>query len=394
MEIYNKNKSICAKAFREIYADNGGRYRLCCHAKPFDTKANEKTTQPFDFFLSEAMEDIRQKMIEGELIPQCATCHKMEEINGDSYRIRHSTEHWIRHGLDDEVRNVTVKVRLFGSFCNLSCVMCHPVNSSERRRELSKIFTDDEGKRILRKSGFTKKNVGYKKSEFDSYVEHINKHIHLISKFQMIGGETLQLPKYWEFLDSIPEEHAKRIRVSQETNLSKLGLGNRHIKEYADKFSQLHVGVSVDHFGIKNEYIRYPIIQNEFEYNLKELISYNDKIRIRLNATVSILNIEDLFEIEKYYKENFNKKIYFENIVRGPYHLSIRQLPEPMKQKYIEKYKDHYPYVISEIMQPRKYDYDHYNLFLTYMDRLFLYRGLEWRHLWKDLIDEYGSYEN
>ena len=26
------NTSYCPMAFREIYVDNGGRYRLCCHA--------------------------------------------------------------------------------------------------------------------------------------------------------------------------------------------------------------------------------------------------------------------------------------------------------------------------------------------------------------------------
>ena len=35
-EFINKNKSYCPMAFREIYVDNAGQYRLCCHATQRD----------------------------------------------------------------------------------------------------------------------------------------------------------------------------------------------------------------------------------------------------------------------------------------------------------------------------------------------------------------------
>ena len=31
-KFYNKNKSYCSMPFKEIYANNGGVYKLCCHA--------------------------------------------------------------------------------------------------------------------------------------------------------------------------------------------------------------------------------------------------------------------------------------------------------------------------------------------------------------------------
>ena len=37
-KFYKNNKSYCAMPFKEIYGDNAGRYKLCCHAKPSDWK--------------------------------------------------------------------------------------------------------------------------------------------------------------------------------------------------------------------------------------------------------------------------------------------------------------------------------------------------------------------
>ena len=35
-DFYKKNKSYCSMPFKEIYGDNAGRYKLCCHAKTID----------------------------------------------------------------------------------------------------------------------------------------------------------------------------------------------------------------------------------------------------------------------------------------------------------------------------------------------------------------------
>ena len=60
-ELMLKNKSFCPIAFREIYVDNAGRHRLCCHAHfdPKFSKFSEEKTLPFDYFMSNEMEEIR-----------------------------------------------------------------------------------------------------------------------------------------------------------------------------------------------------------------------------------------------------------------------------------------------------------------------------------------------
>ena len=136
----------------------------------------------------------------------------------------------------------------------------------------------------------------------------------------------------------------------------------------------------------KLSYIRYPIDVEKFEYNLREISEYD--VYYKLNTTISILNIDDIFEISDYYNNNFTiPEISFNNIVRGPKYLSIRNLPQKMKDEYIEKYYD-FPYIVAELKQPQNKPHDQ---FMEYCDRLSKNRNLDWRPIWKDFIKKYES---
>ena len=384
-ELMLQNKSFCPIAFREIYTDNAGRHRLCCHAKfdPKFSKFSEEKTLPFDYFMSDEMEDIRQKMIEGEIIEACNTCRQIEEASGTSYRQKALRS----YGITSDVENVALKVRSYGNYCNLACYMCHPQNSTERQKELDLVFPKSnlEDWNIFRKNELATVGKSKKYSDWEKYLEHILENIHLIDRFQMMGGETLQLPKFWEFLNAIPDEHANRIHVSSQSNLTEIRYKNQSIFDLADKFKNFYIGVSVDHFGEKLSFMRYPIDRKKFESNLYEL-SESGNIRFNINCTVSLLNIAEIHDIESYYENNFKLRysVDFNNVVRGPRYLSIRNLPQTMKNEYIEKYKE-YPYILAELKKPVYHSIDK---FMTYCDKLSLHRSFDWRPLWKDFIDE------
>ena len=399
-KFFKRNKSFCPKAFKEIYVDNAGRYRLCCHARPTKSlkRFEEDKTLPFDWFLSDEMEEIRQKMFEGEMIPECNACYQIEEASGESYRFKAFEHHGFNsksNPFSTEINKVTIKVRYLGSYCNLSCYMCHPYNSTTRKQELEKIFPAEnvvDQERFIRGELDQVASVNVKYSDWNKYVDHIIDNIHLIGKFQMMGGETLQLPKYWDLLEQVPEEHAKNITVGQSTNLTEIRYKNKSLLDLAEKLKYFHLGVSVDHYLDKLSFMRYPIDVEQFEKNLAEICEYDPKIEFKLDVTVSLLNINDLFEIKKYYTNKFNLKPYgptrsrldFDNIVRGPKYLSIRNLPDRLKQKYIDIYSEQFPYVIAELVRDPVKPLDD---FFAYCDKLSLYRNLDWRPIWKDFID-------
>lgn len=385
----NSNKSFCPVAFREIFIDQSGRYRLCCHSreiKEFKDFREDKTL-PFDYFLSEHMENIRQKMFEGKKIKECRTCYQLEEASGTSYRERH----FRNYGLVDDIRNVTLKIRIFGNYCNLSCYMCHPHNSTERKKELDKVFpksNKEDWNKFISKDLMQIASKNFKYHEWNDHMKHILDHIHLIGRFQMLGGETLLLPKFWQFLDEIPKEHAERIMVSAQSNLTKTNYKNYNLFDIVNKFKKFYLGVSVDHYKEKLSFMRYPIKPQEFEKNLYK-ISKDNKINFSISCTVSVLNIDDIFEIKKYYNNKFRLKnsIDFENIVRGPSYLSIRNLPSKLKTYYLQKYKE-YPYIIAELKEEQNCASDK---FMSYCDKLSESRNLDWRPMWKDFIKKYEN---
>jgi hypothetical protein len=391
-EFMKRNKSFCPAAFHEIYADNSGRYRLCCHARPIPEFKNmdfkEEKHLPFDYFLSDAMEEVRQKMLEGETIPACKTCYSIEKKSpdGSSYR----TKMFEKHGMNTEVNRVNLKVRFFGNYCNLSCYMCHPFNSTSRGKELKEIFpksNKEDYDNFIAKQLANDEGINIKYSDWDNYFNHILENIDLIRTFQMMGGETLQLPKYWEMLDRIPKDKAKNIRVSAQTNLTEIRYKNFSVFDTADKFEQLTLGASVDHYGDKLSFMRYPIDPQVFENNLQEII--DGGVRYSLDLTVSILNIDELDEIRKYYKDKFSIpehiNLHFSNVVRGPEYLSIRNLPQRMKDRYLEKYHD-LTYVVAELREEPNQPVDK---FIAYCDKLWLHRGgTDWKILWKDFLDD------
>jgi len=369
-EFYKKNKSYCAMPFKEIYADNAGRYKLCCHADPTNElkKYTTENTTPFEFFNSPEMEEIRQKMIGGKKIDACKTCYKLEET-GESYR---TGKYLKKYRVDMEVKNIGLKLRIHGSYCNLGCYMCHPYNSSTRRNELKEIY----GENGIYGPNF--ESVKYK--QWNDITKDIIDNIDLIAYMNITGGEPLQLPKHWQFLDLIPNEHAKHIKLSYDTNLTELRYKDKSIFDYVKKFKNIKLGVSCDHYGKKLDWIRYPIDRLKFEANIKE--AHN--LIHQLNCTVSLLNIFDLNEIYNYYKNNFNVHTSFVNIVRGPKYLSIRNLSEKQKDYIFKKYehKNYFDYIKAElILDP--VDVSNTKM-KQYCDDLSKHRNFNWRELWNE----------
>ena len=136
------NNTYCPVLFDTIYSSNeNDSYNLCCFAGinyPLDKKYKQKTHAPFDFFLSDEMNEIRKKSLAGEKIAQCSRCYKEEKETGYSNRNRYIYERRFEK-LPVKVEKVRFKLRHFGNHCNLGCLMCHPYNSTTRTEELKEI---------------------------------------------------------------------------------------------------------------------------------------------------------------------------------------------------------------------------------------------------------------
>lgn len=111
------NKSYCPLPFTEIYVNNAGQYRLCCQAG--DTFSISEEVPPFEYFFSDEMEEIRDKLMQGEKLKDCNKCYELEKY-GDSYRLKAIK----RFGVYDNVRDVRLKLRTKASYLDVQTSLC------------------------------------------------------------------------------------------------------------------------------------------------------------------------------------------------------------------------------------------------------------------------------
>jgi hypothetical protein len=381
-KFFKENKSYCPLPFKEIYSGNDGSYKLCCEAGKSDHSYTTRDTTPFKFFDSPEMEEVRDKMMSGERLKECTFCYELEDRGYPSYRTSRYAEDVENFFPQDNERNLSIKLKMLGSFCNLECYMCFPNNSSSRRTQLKKM--DFIGDFTIRQSSKAPTNY----VSWNDILTELLANIHRIEKIHMIGGEPLQLPKHWELIDKIPPEHAKHIKVSYDTNATEIRYKNHTIWDVIDKFHPgTWISVSADHYGEREAWIRHPKDIESFERNLTEMKNYIAHIHI----TISLLNIYDLFEIRDYYKKKFNIKSLMQNTVIDPPMLSVKNLPDDEKSKLIKKY-DNADYdftkyegnrIVAELKKPRVEE--EYQNGLKYMRELSEIRG-DYTKLWPKII--------
>lgn len=376
------NKSYCPLVFKEIYSSNSGKYNLCCRAirgSINDTISDQFKTNditPFKFFLSKEMDEIREKMLNGETIPLCIKCYGQEEAVGYSARTEEIDK--CKNEFPTKVEKVSLKLRMYGNYCNLSCVMCLPYNSSTKANELKTSGLGDIFWQGLQKYS------GNTYTQWEETKKDILDHIHLINKFHLTGGEPLLLPKHWELMMEIPDDMAKNISLHYDTNFTSLYYKNYSIYDLIDKFKRVNFSVSCDHYKDKLSFIRYPIDVESFENNLMVAHKYINK----LSCTVFILNVADIIEIKNYYRENFDIEVRTPSAVHSPMMLNVRHLPDDIKNSLIEKYSnlDGVGNFLTELYKTR--DNAQFQKGLLYLQRMATHRKMDIKKLWPEYLNE------
>jgi MoaA/NifB/PqqE/SkfB family radical SAM enzyme len=357
--------TFCNIPFTKLSTENNGSYLHCCYAVPSDdsviefTKYGVKNSQGTSYTIKDDVQQVwnsdfykklRHDLISGVQNTACKYCWDKEQQGAHSYRQTNSVVPANLSNILNQDYTMSVGPSLLdvkiGNFCNLKCIMCHPINSTEHVAEIKQ----------WRKQGIiVPKFVDMLEEEFelvaksfdgDQFFNGIISVIDTITEIQFYGGEPLASIEVLKLLDRlIKDGYSNNIIIKMITNLS---ITNEKIFSKLEEFKSVELVVSWDHHNATvSNFIRYPIDYNKFLANF-DYIKSNPLYNIKISNTISIFNIFDIPAMYDMFEnlDSTRNITIAANLLEIPDYFSIQYLKQSQKElianmldDYLEKNK-------------------------------------------------------
>lgn len=391
----------CPLPFSHFSSSPDGRYKPCCVAKaaPYTTKDQS----PLEFFNSDVMEELRRDMKNGEITEHvqkyCKRCLITEAQSGHSKRIAEMKKH---KRIYKTGKFNSVKLKLFGNFCNLKCVMCAPLQSSKWASEIIEHgplviddhdLPDDAAKNVASATAWPIRDFAadqctlspFEQMDQDKFYSDMEYIIPRLKTLEFTGGEPLINRDILKFIKWIIEKKwSKKLQLKFITN------GTCFAKDltFLSKFKKVRFSISVDGIGAKDEYLR---SGTKFDQLRENILRYQeiDKLNVIGNTCITALNIGYLDEVFEFC-ESVNLPFSLSNILVGPRYLRALNLPVAIKQAYkarLEKtrWADKMGIVFKILDMPE--ELGQFQTMLRYLEALDLRRNTSLKQLWPEFYN-------
>ena len=285
-------------------------------------------------------------MLEGIIPASCRKCFN-EERNGIVSKRQWETKVWeerldipsiVSKTADDGSLPVDIPyfdLRL-GNVCQLKCIMCSPHDSSSWIKEWKIQYPKYN---LVREDQGWDPSFDYTWYQKGSFIDTMKSQVKNIKELYFAGGEPLMIPEHYKILEFMVDSgHAENCIIRYNSNGLRLPP-----KLFAlwEKFKEIRFNFSIDAYGDKNEYIRFPSKWNEIEENLRLLDDTGPNVIVNIASAVQLLNVPYMAEFADWkLEQNFKKinrppfgaGIIGTHLVYYPSYLNVRVLPNEVKQ--------------------------------------------------------------
>lgn len=296
------NKSVCILPFIQSVTINDN-FHVCCRSNNILSTIDEKTIK---YSEDTNRNRVKQKMLIGEKIDHyCKICYDLEDKEVTSPRITETIEWANRLRLKNVTEFTKIAKPVYyevraSNQCNLMCRTCNPRWSSliEKENQKFKIFNTAKFQ-----------YNGFDQIDFSQ-----------IKKLYVAGGEPTIMPELHKFLEDCIEKKKTNFEIQLNTNAISL---NKKFKSLLKHFNNFNFEISVDGYGLVNQYIRWPTNWQKFIANIDYLI--NEGHQISFNSVVSIYNIASLYTAVEFLNNRYKKipihltHVSFEDNILSPY---------------------------------------------------------------------------
>ena len=336
----------------QIYQDGG--LGICAHEihriykKEQSTKYNIAHMSILDWFNSEPVKALRLAKWGQDRVSSCNRCYNEEDVGSTSKRHKSNQQSVIftKSAFDEsfeqsphyekflyskqnqgETQTLPVDLHIdLGNFCNLACKMCSPMASSRIAAQNVKWGNLED-----------KKYVGADWTQDEAVWNRFLKellHIKLLN-IHIIGGEPTLTKRFHDFLNFMIENKKFDLNFSFNTNGTSFDL---NLIKKLKLFQRVGIEISIETVTKHNNYVRQGTITSEVLENIKKYNNEcdNNRVSLTMRPAVSLLTIGQYDTLLKYCLTNkFNIKPL---IVNKPSFLQVCNLPNNIKEKYLEKY--------------------------------------------------------
>ena len=365
------DKNFCVVPFVQLNTRGKGDPRVCCsidgldYGIPKDITLDELSPDAYnaktdvfnlakdpieDLWNSKFMQDFRMKMLNGENIPNCEFCHRMESSGltskrlGKNKRFLEKTKPFLEKYYKEngyvDVMPQWWEIRL-STKCNLSCIMCSPGLSSMMYKEYDKWEKQNKLLPLMKGSLDIAKDSGEEYLSKSKYFkEQIHKNLQHVMFMEFRGGEVFADNDSIKFIKEISQtDYAKNIYLDISTNATLIA---PEIVEILNYFAGGVLRFSIDAYKEEDEYIRYHTKWNSVISSMNNSRQLHKDWRFLTQTTVQMLNclsMDKLIEFfDSYIKEDNSQRFFLGfTTVRGKDYLRHEMVPLELRLQQIDK---------------------------------------------------------
>lgn len=281
-EFLKENKSFCFHPFIALISDTDST-NIC----PKNLLPITKLENLIDWHTDTNYVDIRNKMANGELIPErCNDCYSREKEGQESTR-QYETLEWAERlsfkSVDDFInaKSPTYYEIRPSNMCNIMCRTCDDGHSHLIEREWKSIGIP------LVEWKFN--NTPYDMINLDS-----------AKRIYWGGGEPTIMPEFYSFLQKCID--AGRTDFELEIGTNGMKFSNK-LLDLLDKFSNVNCALSFDGYQKVNDYIRWGSDFDTIVKNSHMLVERGHKISVQ--TVFSMYSITRIHEVFEFYDREF-----------------------------------------------------------------------------------------
>jgi len=284
---------FCYSPWTNLDISPQGELLPCCkyQSNAADPVFNIQTHSLAEYSDSAFLQQIKQEFKQDRWPTGCVRC-QIEEQNNIKSKRQLDHDRWHQHYADHDLDSnqwLTASIA-FGNTCNLKCITCGSYSSSRWREEYLDVYSQHF------------RHVKFYRHDFiETFVSQAPGVIHL----DIPGGEP--------FLSGVQEQKkllTHYVQSGQAADISLHYTTNATVFPDADwwelwqHFREIDMQLSIDGIGARYEYIRYPAVWNETEYNVQKYIQkQKQNFRLGVSHTVSAYNI---FYLDEFFNWCYN----------------------------------------------------------------------------------------